>query len=50
MKEQVRTKAAEYMSRAEKLKQWLNEAENKSSGKKPGAMGANGKASGGYVV
>ena len=45
-KEMIRQKAAEYMERAEKLKNHL--AENDSSNKrKPAAMGANGKASNG---
>ncbi|KAF2667000.1 putative vacuolar sorting ATPase Vps4 [Microthyrium microscopicum] len=41
-KEVVRQKTAEYMDRAEKLKTYLNED---GTGKKPAAMGSNGKAS-----
>lgn len=44
-KEVVRAKVAEYMDRAEKLKTWL--ADDGGHKKKPSAMGANGKASGG---
>ncbi len=45
-KEIIRTKAGEYMERAEKLKNHL--AENDTSNrKKPSAIGANGKVSGG---
>ena len=40
----IRGKVAEYMERAEKLKQHLNQADNR---KKPAAMGANGKSAGG---
>lgn len=43
-KEMIRQKAAEYMERAEKLKNHLAEQEGK---KKPAAMGANGKAANG---
>jgi vacuolar protein-sorting-associated protein 4 len=47
-KEVVRQKTAEYMDRAEKLKTYLdNDAAGGTDGKKPGAMGANGKASNG---
>jgi len=42
----IRAKAAEYMERAEKLKNHLAEQENPDR-KKPAAMGANGKASNG---
>ncbi|KAF2737959.1 vacuolar protein sorting-associated protein-like protein VPS4 [Polyplosphaeria fusca] len=45
-KEMIRGKVAEYMERAEKLKQHL-EQNDTSNRKKPSAMGANGKASGG---
>jgi len=45
-KEMIRAKAAEYMERAEKLKQHLNE-NDKSNKKKPSAVGANGKVSAG---
>lgn len=45
-KEMIRTKAAEYMERAEKLKQHL-EGADKSKRKKPAAVGSNGKVSGG---
>ena len=45
-KEMIRGKAAEYMERAEKLKNHLAEQEN-GNRKKPAAMGANGKASNG---
>ncbi|KAF2224486.1 P-loop containing nucleoside triphosphate hydrolase protein [Elsinoe ampelina] len=45
-KEMIRAKAAEYMERAEKLKNHLAEQEN-GNRKKPAAMGANGKASNG---
>lgn len=45
-KEMIRAKAAEYMERAEKLKNHLAEQENPDR-KKPAAMGANGKASNG---
>ncbi|KAI5199233.1 hypothetical protein AUEXF2481DRAFT_37765 [Aureobasidium subglaciale EXF-2481] len=44
-KEMIRAKAAEYMERAEKLKNHL--AEQDTNRKKPSAMGANGKASNG---
>lgn len=43
-KEMIRQKAAEYMERAEKLKNHLSEQDNK---RKPAAMGANGKAANG---
>ncbi|KAF2096322.1 vacuolar protein sorting-associated protein 4 [Rhizodiscina lignyota] len=43
-KEMIRAKAAEYMERAEKLKNHLAENDNK---KKPSAVGANGKVSAG---
>lgn len=43
-KEMIRQKAAEYMERAEKLKNHLAEQDGK---RKPAAMGANGKASNG---
>jgi hypothetical protein len=42
----IRGKVAEYMERAEKLKQHLNQ-NDESNRKKPSAMGANGKSSGG---
>jgi hypothetical protein len=42
----IRGKVAEYMERAEKLKQHLNQNDD-SNRKKPSAMGANGKAAGG---
>ncbi|KAH8151722.1 uncharacterized protein LAJ45_04344 [Morchella importuna] len=42
MKESIRTKAAEYMERAEKLKTHLSENTNK---KKPSKLGANGSTS-----
>jgi vacuolar protein-sorting-associated protein 4 len=47
-KEIVRAKVTEYMNRAEKLKEWLAKEEGGggANGKKPNAMGANGKASG----
>lgn len=45
-KEMIRTKAAEYMERAEKLKNHLA-ATDGSSRKKPAAVGANGKVSNG---
>ena len=44
-KEMIRTKASEYMERAEKLKNHLAETD-KSSKKKPAAVGSNGKVSG----
>jgi vacuolar protein-sorting-associated protein 4 len=44
-KEMIRAKAAEYMERAEKLKNHL--ADQDTDRKKPSAMGANGKASNG---
>jgi len=43
----IRGKAAEYMERAEKLKNHLAEQESGNNRKKPAAMGANGKASNG---
>src|SRR3954469_22751056 len=42
----IRGKAGEYMERAEKLKKHLEE-NDKSNRKKPSAVGANGKVSGG---
>jgi vacuolar protein-sorting-associated protein 4 len=42
----IRVKAAEYMERAEKLKHHLEDAD-KTTRKKPSAVGANGKVSGG---
>jgi vacuolar protein-sorting-associated protein 4 len=45
-KEMIRVKAAEYMERAEKLKNHLADAD-KGTRKKPSAVGANGKVSGG---
>lgn len=45
-KEMIRAKAAEYMERAEKLKNHLAEQDSGNK-KKPNAMGANGKASNG---
>lgn len=42
----IRGKVAEYMERAEKLKQHLNQ-NDESNRKKPSAMGANGKSAGG---
>ncbi|KAL8946765.1 MAG: hypothetical protein Q9183_007861, partial [Haloplaca sp. 2 TL-2023] len=50
-KEMIRTKASEYMERAEKLKTHLSEQESGGKGgggnnkKRPAAMGSNGKAS-----
>lgn len=44
-KDMIRTKAAEYMERAEKLKKHLEEQENGK--RKPAAMGNNGKAANG---
>lgn len=41
----MRAKVAEYMERAEKVKKHITEDE--ANRKKPSAMGANGKASGG---
>lgn len=41
----IRGKVAEYMERAEKLKQHLNQ-NDETNRKKPSAMGANGKSSG----
>ena len=45
-KEMIRAKTAEYMERAEKLKQHLAETD-KGNRKKPAAVGSNGKVSGG---
>ena len=45
-KEMIRTKAGEYMERAEKLKNHLADTD-KGSRKKPAAVGSNGKVSGG---
>ena len=45
-KEMIRTKASEYMERAEKLKNHLADAD-KGTKKKPAAVGSNGKVSGG---
>ncbi|KAF2481544.1 P-loop containing nucleoside triphosphate hydrolase protein [Neohortaea acidophila] len=45
-KEMIRQKAGEYMERAEKLKNHLAD-NDKSSKRKPAAMGSNGKSSGG---
>ncbi|KAL8892444.1 MAG: hypothetical protein Q9192_005610 [Flavoplaca navasiana] len=45
-KTMIRTKASEYMERAEKLKNHLAEAD-KGNKKKPAAVGSNGKVSGG---
>lgn len=42
----IRGKVAEYMERAEKLKQHLNQ-NDASNRKKPAAMGSNGKSAGG---
>ena len=42
----IRGKVAEYMERAEKLKQHLNQ-NDASNRKKPSAMGANGSSAGG---
>ncbi|CAC9887516.1 unnamed protein product [Aureobasidium pullulans] len=44
-KEMIRAKAAEYMERAEKLKNHL--AEQDTNRKKPSAVGANGKTANG---
>jgi hypothetical protein len=44
-KEMIRAKVAEYMERAEKLKQHLAQIDE-TTRKKPSAMGANGKSSG----
>ncbi|KAI7777785.1 Vacuolar protein sorting-associated protein 4 [Diaporthe eres] len=44
-KEMIRTKTAEYMDRAEKLKAHLSDADAKR--KKPGLVGANGSSTGG---
>lgn len=43
-KDMIRTKAAEYMERAEKLKNHLAEAD-KGTKRKPAAVGSNGKVS-----
>lgn len=45
-KEMIRTKTAEYMDRAEKLKNHLAEQDT-SNHKKPSAVGSNGKVSNG---
>lgn len=45
-KEMIRQKAGEYMERAEKLKQHIAD-NDKTTKRKPAAMGANGKTSGG---
>jgi vacuolar protein-sorting-associated protein 4 len=45
-KEMIRVKTAEYMERAEELKDHLADTD-KSTRKKPSAVGANGKVSGG---
>ena len=45
-KDMIRTKAGEYMERAEKLKQHLAESE-RSNRKKPAAVGSNGRVAGG---
>ncbi len=45
-KEMIRGKAAEYMDRAEKLKEHLHE-QDKGNKKRPAAVGSNGKVSGG---
>ena len=45
-KKMIRGKAAEYMERAEKLKEHLAEGD-KSNKRKPAAVGSNGKVSGG---
>lgn len=45
-KEMIRQKAGEYMERAEKLKNHLADSD-KNNKRKPAAMGANGKSSGG---
>ena len=45
-KEMIRAKAAEYMERAEKLKNHLAEQEN-GNRKKPSAVGSNGKVANG---
>lgn len=45
-KEMIRTKVAEYMERAEKLKSHL-EGTDKNNRKKPAAVGSNGKVAGG---
>lgn len=45
-KEMIRTKAGEYMERAEKLKSHLADAD-KGTKKRPAAVGTNGKLSGG---
>ena len=45
-KEMIRTKAGEYMERAEKLKQHLADSD-KGNRKKPAAVGSNGKVLGG---
>ena len=45
-KEMIRTKAGEYMERAEKLKQHLADSDG-STRKKPAAVGSNGRVTGG---
>ena len=45
-KDMIRTKAAEYMERAEKLKNHLADSD-KGTKRKPAAVGSNGKVSGG---
>ncbi|KAL8710457.1 MAG: hypothetical protein Q9220_004889 [cf. Caloplaca sp. 1 TL-2023] len=45
-KEMIRTKASEYMERAEKLKNHLADADKGGNKKKPAAVGSNGKVSG----
>ena len=45
-KEMIRGKAGEYMERAEKLKQHLEES-NSSNKRKPAAVGSNGRVAGG---
>ena len=45
-KEAIRVKVSEYMDRAEKLKEHLQE-QDKGSKRKPAAVGSNGKVSGG---
>ena len=45
-KEMIRTKAGEYMDRAEKLKEHLQEQDTGKK-RKPAAVGSNGKVSGG---
>lgn len=45
-KDMIRTKASEYMERAEKLKNHLADQEKGTNKKKPAAVGSNGKVSG----